>query len=944
MEEKAEEKVGQEGAKNYSRRDFIKSAGLLFGGMAAGAAAGAGITSTIQPQGGTVAVPGAPAPGATQQVVEVIKEVPVATSGVLPAYLEPEETKVVQIQHLITFDTKNGRIIRGRRVNFARDYPEIQPWTISARGKTWTAPAKSPAPAYYMAHRKRSDSPNRILYPLKRVDWEPGGDPAKINAQNRGISQYKRISWEEAATLIAGEMKRVADKYGPEALAPLYGGGHDEGHNVPGSHDIQATFMEWWSMKEYGAPITYQDAPATSSSGGQLGGRYVLGTDYEPVDCLKDVAENAGMLLFWGADPEAKAWRYTFGQIQGMWYRWFGELGIKRVNISPNLNLGASLYADKWIPVLPKTDAAMMLAIAYIWLQEGTYDQAYLDSHTVGFDLFKAYVLGEDDGTPKTPEWASPLCGVPTWTIKALARAWAKTPTSIGYGRSGGGAVGRTIYADNPQRIQLYLMCMQGLGGPGKHQLQQLRSAIGSAAQAPSAGAVSADTKMSLAMEADGVTLPSKEERQAFPKGYFGKAVLEPPVEFYSVGDQFRKITYPMPGKSEVHMIWGTSASYTGSSQWGFGVHDAMQSPKLECIVHQTMWMEDALTFSDIILPITCAVEQPDVNTTVDAYNSLTLRTEPLIAPIGEAKTDLEAVLEVAKALGWYEKVAEGMNYQDLIQARLKEGYENSGIKDLVAWEKLVEKGYYPQLPDMKWYDRVPAYKKFYDDPVANPLKTPSGLLEIESTLLKENLPDDKERPPVARYIIGGPASEGWTHDEDLTSERAKTYPLVVVSDTSTWKHHSMFSDVPWTREIEKVIGWDGYAYSPVWIHPTDAEKRGIKDGDIVRVYNERGGVLGGAVISQRIIPGAIRFEKAGGGHHIIPGELHRGGNINSINPKSCFSKNVYGLACTHFLVEIEKVTGNQMDEWRANYPEAFARDYDPAYGPFFTGWVEGAA
>jgi trimethylamine-N-oxide reductase (cytochrome c) len=298
----------------------------------------------------------------------------------------------------------------------------------------------------------------------------------------------------------------------------------------------------------------------------------------------------------------------------------------------------------------------------------------------------------------------------------------------------------------------------------------------------------------------------------------------------------------------------------------------------------------------------------------------------------------------VAKVLGWADKITGGKSYDEMIQDRLKEGYEKSGVADLVSWEKLVEKGYFPQMPDPKWYDREPAYKKFYDDPKANPLKTPSGLLEFESSLLLENFPDDKERAPVAHYVTGGPASEGWTHDEDLTSERAKTYPLVIVSDTSTWKHHSMFSDVPWTREIEKVIGWDGYAYSPVWISPQDAEKRGIKNGDIVRLFNERGSVLGGAVIEQRIIPGAVRMEKAGGGHHIIAGELHRGGNTNSINAGWSFSRNVYGLACTHFLVEVEKVTGAQMQEWRENYPEAFARDYDPAYGPFFSGWVEGVA
>jgi trimethylamine-N-oxide reductase (cytochrome c) len=878
-----------------------------------------------------------------KEIVEVVKEVAVATSGVLPSYLEPEETKVVQIQHLIAFDTKNGRIVRGRRVHFDQDFPDLKPWTLTARGKTWTVPMKSPAPIYYLSHRKRSDSPNRILYPLKRVDWEPGGDPDKINAQNRGTSRYVRISWEEATSLIASEMKRAADKYGPEALCSVYGGGHAEGHNIPGSHGIQGTFMDWWAMKEYGAATTYMEAPATSSSGGQMGGRYVLGTDYEPTDVLKDVAENADMVLYWGGDVEAKTWRYTLGMLQGMWYRWFGELGIKRVAICPNLNLGASLYSEKWIPILPKTDAAMMLAIAYLWLQEGTYDQQYLDSHTIGFEKFKAYVLGEDDGTPKTPAWASPLCGVPVYTIKALARAWAAKPTSISYGRSGGGAVGRTLYADNPQRIQLYLQCMQGLGGPGKHTIHQLAFAITGAVQPPNVGSVGGNSMMASDMAAD-VTLPPAVERQAFPRGYFTKAVLEPPVSFYPVGDQFTKRTYPMPGKSEVHMIWGTSASYSGSHQWGHGIHKALQSPKLECIVHQAMWMEDAMVFSDIILPITTAPEAPEINTTTDSFNSLTLRTEPLIQPIGEAKTDLEAVVEVAKQLGWDQKITKGKTYDEMIQERLRTGYEKSGITDLVSWEKLVEKGYFPQTPDPNWYNREPAYKKFYDDPVANPLKTPSGLLEIESTLLKENFPDDRERPPVARYVTGGPISEGWSHDEDLTSERAKTYPLVVVSDTSTWKHHSMFSDVPWTREIEKVIGWDGYAYSPVWISPQDAEARGIKAGDIVRVFNDHGGVLGGAVINQRIIPGALRFEKAGGGHHIIPGELHRGGNVNCINVKENFSRNVYGMACTHFLAEIEKVTGAQMQEWRENYPEAFERDYDPAYGPFFSGWVERGA
>ena len=111
---------------------------------------------------------------------------------------------------------------------------------------------------------------------------------------------------------------------------------------------------------------------------------------------------------------------------------------------------------------------------------------------------------------------------------------------------------------------------------------------------------------------------------------------------------------------------------------------------------------------------------------------------------------------------------------------------------------------------------------------------------------------------------------------------------------------------------------------------------------DKVVVLTGGGGVLGGARVCELITPGGLRFEKAGGSHHIIPGELHQGGNPNCINPTWPFAHTVYGLACTHFLAEVERVTGNMMDGWRKNYPEAFARGYDPAYGPFFTGWVEG--
>jgi len=125
----------------------------------------------------------------------------------------------------------------------------------------------------------------------------------------------------------------------------------------------------------------------------------------------------------------------------------------------------------------------------------------------------------------------------------------------------------------------------------------------------------------------------------------------------------------------------------------------------------------------------------------------------------------------------------------------------------------------------------------FYKDPENHPLKTPSGKIEFYSQNLAKHFPDDKERPPVPHWI-----EKSETHDERISSERAKKYPLLIISNHGRWRVHSQHDDITWIREIHtcKVKGPDGYLYEPIWLNPRDAEKRGIKDGEIVKVFNER--------------------------------------------------------------------------------------------------------
>jgi anaerobic selenocysteine-containing dehydrogenase len=483
--EKIPENAEQKESGEVSRRDFLVGAGTVVVGGAIGAgllsSCGETVTTTVK-ETSTKTVPTTiTAPGTTEtktvagpggEVITVTetKTITAPGGGGIEPWQEEEKTIVFCGKFAEVIDIKNGKIVRERPLHYDSSYPELQPWTISARGKTFTVPLKNALPPIHGFFKKRYDSPNRILYPLKRVDWEPGGDPEKINPQNRGISKYKRISWEEATDTIAYELKRVADTYGVEAISTLRGANHNEEGNVHGTTAFEQNFFNYWALKNYGKTITETCQEATSWCGGQIGGQYVMGVFYEPKPgMLGDIIRHTDMLICNG-NTAAGSWYMWAGSIQAPFYFWFGDLGIKRVFICPDMNHGAGVHADKWIPIYPSTDCALYLAVAYTWITENLYDKDYIETHTVGFDIWKAYVLGEEDGVPKTPEWASPLCGVSKWLIKALAREWAQKVTSVAYGHLGGG-LGRAPYSSESQRMQLYLLAMQAWGRPGIHQL-----------------------------------------------------------------------------------------------------------------------------------------------------------------------------------------------------------------------------------------------------------------------------------------------------------------------------------------------------------------------------------------------------------------------------------------------------------------------------------------
>lgn len=844
-------------------------------------------------------------------------------------------------------DVKDGKVIRVRPLHFDSKYDpkDFNPWKITKNGRNFEPLMKSVPSPFSLAYKKRVYSPNRIKYPLKRIDWDPNGER---NTQNRGISKYVRISWDEASEIIANEIKRIHETYGPLAIL-VQGDGHGECKFVHAAHGCPTLLLD-----KMGG-FTQQVRNPDSWEGWYWGAKHVWGPGLigmmNPAEnIVKDICENSDMVVVWGGDPETTPWGFR-GQLASRLCFYWSEIGIKQIYICPDVNYSVGIHADKWIPILPNTDAALQLAIIYMWIKEGTYDKEYVETHTVGFDKIKAYVMGEEDGIPKTPEWASKKCGVPEWTIKALARDWAKKRVSIGH--YFGGGMARGPYSHEPARLEVILLGMQGLGKPGVHQAQIAYQGMPKNILATGSGHLGMFQSLSKTPEGERLLKPHKTTptpwgKQLIPKTLIEQAINNPPVSFWGTGghevptsDQFIKYTYPLPpeqGGTEIHMIWTDTPCRITCWNCGNDIAETMRSPKIECIVAQHPWLENDVLFADIILPVNTTFEVNDIVPCLrdgDSFQTVLLMNKA-IEPIGESKSDYEAVCEVAKKLDKYEEVTEGKTEAELIKAV----FDGMGFNKLISWEEFQEKQYYV-IPVAKDWDKAPAgLYNFYKDPEANPLPTPSGKLEFYSESLAKHFPHDMERPPYPKWI-----EKGETHDERLSSKRAKAYPLLVMSNHGRWRVHAQCDDISWTREILtcKVKGFDGYMYEPCWINPKDAKKRGIKTGDIVKVYNERGAVLCGAIVWERIMPGVISIDHGARADFIIPGKLDRGGAINTIAPEAIISKHCAGQATSGFLAEVEKVTPKQMEEWMEKYPEAFKREYDPASGLRFNAWIEGA-
>jgi len=832
---------------------------------------------------------------------------------------------------------KDGKILRITPITF--DDSDPKPWSIEARGKTFTPPRKTTLAPHGQNWKSMVYSPDRLLYPMKRVDFDPNGER---NPQNRGVSGYERISWDEALDIVANEIKRAKRVHGPGAIANSHGSHHTWG-NI--GYYLSANFR---FINAVGMTRVHHNPD--SWEGWYWGAVHHWGQSLRVGQCetygtVEDLLKESEMIVFWSANPDATSGSYGAGE-GTVRRQWLKDTDIEIVHIDPYYNETAQMLGGKWIAPKPTTDTALALAIAHVWIAEGLYDKEFVETKTLGFDVWRDYILGTDDGIAKTPEWQEAETGVPAKTVRALARNWGRKKTYLGAGGWGNGHGGACRNATGIQwaRIMVCLMAMQGIGKPGVNMGNlQWGTPVDVNFYFPgyAEGGMSGDlhhTAMSVELYQRMPQLPSvNTNEQSIPRLQLPDAILKGKAEGYvwdgkSIEAQFNKISYPKPGYSKVHMLYKYGGSIFGTMSDTNRHVEMYQSPELEFVVNQSIWNEGEAKFADVILPACTNFERPDISewAALGGYahhgqtqlnHRVIIFQHKVIEPLGESKSDFQIFLELSKRLGLAAYFSEGMSELDWA----KREFDASDLPKIVKWEDFIRKGYVvlPANPEelrdnVSWRWFYEGRKKDVPEPMPLPsdyteeylkgLQTQSGKIEFECQSLKRFDADDQERPPIVKY---NPAFEGPANREIMAD-----YPLQMLTPHPRYSFHTQGDGKDtFLNDIEDHrIKVDGRYYWALRINAEDAGERSIKNHDLIKVFNDRGAVICAALITNRLTRGVVHgyescavYEPAG--EHGKSVDL--GGCLNLLTPPRSQLKKGHSMGSSTAMVQVVPWDGN---------------------------------
>ncbi len=646
------------------------------------------------------------------------------------------------------------------------------------------------------AYLRRQYHPERLLYPLKRTG-------------ERGAGQFERISWDEALDRMAAEFERVRGKYGNQALFVPYGTGSY--NQLNGSQTARRL------MNLYGGCLgTYNSYSwaAINAATPTVYGTLVTGNQRQ--DWL-----NSRYFLMWGWNPA----EMRDGTNSDYFVKLARQNGARVVCIDPRHSLSAAALADEWIPIRPGTDAAMMSAMAYVMLSEGLYDADFVRRHCVGWDAsqmpagaegaesYSDYLRGTRDGIPKTPEWAEAISAVPAATIARIAREYASCKPGVlyqGYGMQ------RRAYGEQVVRAGCVLAAITGnVGIPGGW-------ASGLGLQAPDGGG-------------QWTVFPTGENpvKAAIPVFLWSEAVLRgremTPAEGLIGADHL---------ESDIKLIYAAASNCLINQHANVNRSAAIlrDESRVEFLAVQDNFLTPTARFADLVLPACTQFETWGVEDGWKYGDEVILQPK-LVEPPGECKSDYRICAEIAARLGIGEAYSEGRDERGWTAWCLEE-YRRRRFPELPSLEEFISQnlGAWSRPVDKP----AVAFEDFRRDPEQYPLATPSGKIEIFSKQLFD-LNQPAEIPPIPKYI------QEW--ESPFESEQGGEYPLQAIGHHTLQRVHSTHDNNDWLGEAFP---------QRVFINPLDAGARGIRDSDLVRVWNGRGELVLPARVTARILPGVV--------------------------------------------------------------------------------------
>jgi len=768
-----------------------------------------------------------------------------AINEILPAYGTEQVLSTADSEGLIQVVVKNGVILRVESL----DYPEN---VASPMGLAWD---------------RRVYAPDRILYPMVRVDWQPGGGGDRTT---RGQPRYRRVSWDEALDLVANELKRVKDTYGNEAILSQSIGGWQTAGNFNSKNGQMARFTNLFGG---GTNIVGNKSYACW----QWAAPYSFGMQY-PADSMLDTLNNTNTFIFWASDPMnlLKVRAVAYGRTRD-WVLEMKRRGIRIITIDPVYTETAAI-SDEWVPIRAGSDSALMAAMAHEIIAGGHVDQAFLDKYTVGYEPFRAYIMGETDGQPKDAAWAADKTGLPVERVQALCTEYATTERiKISSARG----IQRNEHGEQQVRMLIALATVKGeFGLPGGGLGFEIPTYAGGGDHR-----VIGKAPGSLPAVPNPVT-------QTILEQWFAPAILNAPVVQDHDGKQY---AYPEPGKSELKLLYWAGGSTLNQHD---DINMSLQAfQKLDTIIVQDSWWTPATRHADIVLPVNTLFEREDIT----RFWRYVVFQHKIVDSLGESMSDFEILKALADRLGFKDQFTDG---KETAEEWLRGFYATSDIP--MTYEEFRDAGYYKMAIEETPYT---AFADFRADPGLSPLGTPSGRFEIHSEKIASYGYDDCPGTPM------------WIEPTEwLGSPLTEKYPLQMMNKHPLWRRHSSYDNVDTLRKVSKLNGFE-----PVTINPADAAARGIQTGDVVRVFNDRGQILCAAFVSETVMPNTVVVHEGSWFSSVEPGvigALDRGGSSSVLTRQKGSSKLAQGPVTHSTLVQVELYEGDaQPNDYAAIEP-----------------------